>query len=307
MFIYSIDMLFKVVLLCRLALRTLTILGSKTNNLCAMMPQNYLTSSVERDPNASAPSTNKLQYTRLATVKEGPGGGINPHSLKYTLDQVDAEVDARANHSRASDNTSFPVTWTWLWCQNGDFKVKASLVDAAAGMTDKIVELRPPFHFVDKPADQLAANERLVDPVYKDSRLYKDPQWIAEVVFFARCVFKLHSLNRNRTTHPLPPHSLSYRKSSNVELRVDLIYEWIKENLRPCSRQDADPINVIEKELLKLPNVDRSVLTSAGLGSIAKSRRRSGHAGNRGDDYIYVIAIKPGDEKTPVQLKARPM
>jgi hypothetical protein len=266
-----------------------------------MMPQNYLTSTVERDPNASAPVTNKLQYKRLATVKEGPGGGINPHNLKYTLDQVDAEVDARANNSQCSDNTSFPVTWTWLWCQNGDFKLKDD--SSAAGMADKIVELRPPFHFVDKPADQLSPNERQVDPVYKNNSLYKDSQWVSELVFFSRCFYKLHDLNRNRTTHPLPPHSIDYRKASNVDVNVGSVRAWIVANLIACDKSDADPCSLIEKEIRKVPGVDGSVLTSAGLGTSAKVRRRQNRDGVVHSDYYFSISLKPGDVAKPVKLK----
>ena len=49
--------------------------------------------------------------------------GVKPHSIKNILDQTDAPLDARHNHSGATANTSFTVSWTLAWAQNGDLTI----------------------------------------------------------------------------------------------------------------------------------------------------------------------------------------
>ena len=93
-----------------------------------------------------------------------------------------------------------------------------------------------------------------------------------------------------------------------MELSTALVLEFIQNELKACDRQSADPCEVIDAKVLSLPDVDGSVMTAAGMGNTAKSRRRSGAGGRGGrDEHIYVIAITPGGQKTPVQLKTRPI
>lgn len=292
----------------KLVLRTQQILGTKPTNLCASLTQNFLTSNIERDPNAPAPTSLKLKGCRLATVKEGPGQGINPHTLKYTLDQTDVGMDARSNNSRSSEDTTFNVQWTWFWSQNGDFKIHDRYVhDPSAGVSDKVVELRPPLHFTQKPEAELLSNERQVDPMYKEGRIYKDPQWIAEIIFWARAFHVLNDLNKNRVIHPMPPQSVKYRQNSNVDLHPAMIRGWMEKNTVYCEARDADAVDTIVSAMKEeLYWLDSSLLQAAGFGKTEQKRRRHGAGGRGGSDDIFTTKLNPDDpDRRPLKLKPK--
>ena len=79
-------------------------------------------------------------------MKEAPAKKILPDNLKNILDMTDVHVEARANSSKTKDQTSFPVSWTIVFASNGEVQTDTS--NDTLGLSDKIVEIRPPFLFV---------------------------------------------------------------------------------------------------------------------------------------------------------------
>ena len=127
----------------KLLVRSTIPLGSNYDNYCTSLPQQFFTMEDRRGGNDSLPALAKCNGKRLVTCKELRGkAGVKPHSIKNILDQTDVPLDARHNNSGATANTSFTVSWTLAWAQNGDLTIDSDPM-GANGTSDTIVEYRP--------------------------------------------------------------------------------------------------------------------------------------------------------------------
>ena len=165
----------------KLLVRTSIILGSNFDNYGSSLPQQYFTSEDKRGANDSQPALAKCRNKCFITTKELRGtAGIRPHTLKNILDQTDVNVDARHNHSTDRAVTSFTVSWTIAWAQNGDLKI-ASDNAFTDGIKDKLVEYRPPHNFL---ATCTEDHHRSLNPGMREPSFYQKPEWVGILLRF---------------------------------------------------------------------------------------------------------------------------
>lgn len=292
----------------KLLVRTSIPLGSNFDNYGCSMPQQYFTAEDRRGANDSLPAIAKCRNKRFVTTKELRGtAGIRPHCLKNILDQTDVPLDARHNNSAERAVTSFSVTWSIAWAQNGDLKLQTDTA-ASDGIEDKIVEYRPPHKF---DAACLEDHHRPLDASMRNPDFYKQPDWLAHMVMWTFLFDRLNQsdLCPDRVLAPLPPLSAAIRQRQLASQTVELVKLKLPELLEYCDRKQASTTTAIADRLkTEVPGVDASVLTAAGLGTAAMSRRRTGgKAGGAGanQEQIFVLRLSPlHDGGRPVRLRS---
>ena len=248
------------------------------------------------------PALAKLEKKRFVSCKELRGGqGLRPAAIKNILDQTDVELDARANNSSQHANTSFPVTWTIIWAQNGDLQVAS---DGAENdqISDKLVELRPGSIFGTDAGDE-AADENM-----KNLAFFRRPEWVAEVLMLAFHFDKLNlgDINPDRKLRPVPRLESSYLAAHEELQETQKIRAAAQRLLQYCDRRDAATAAEVEATLKNACRCGGSALTAAGFGTKQKFVRRSGgRAGGRGakKDSIFVASLDGVTPAQPVRLK----
>ena len=288
----------------KLLLRVMQPLGCGQDNLGRMVPNNYFTAASSRDANASQPATNKLRGCRAVSVKESPAGKIQPENLKNILDMTDVNIDARANHSSAKAETSFPVSWTIAFASNAEVQINTAA--DRTGLSDKIIELRPPFLFVADSEKTGDARERSADSKLMDIHHYD--AIYPEVLHFAMAAWPLVSrqLCQSRRMTPMPPACAAIREQMNVVADVSASAgAWALRSLVYCDRKDASTVPQVLQAASDSGH-GASEMTAAGFGSNQQSRRRTGgHRGGKSavSDQIFEVKLKPGDPRGAVRLR----
>ena len=196
---------------------------------------------------------------------------LDPCALKSILDDADVQVSARRNHSQRGEEISFGITWTILLQSQGSIKLREDELDV--GTLDKVVEMRPPFKFIDKKEfdkkEHKELRERVADSDLAD--MCTTGALNGELFYYMKKFYKTldRSICSFRVIVPTTPKSLGYRAEAedNVDGNCDAVKKWMTERLEYCEPKDAAPTRVIHEAMKdRLGKIDPSRRTMSGIG-----------------------------------------
>ena len=275
----------------------LRMLGQGGEYLAQPVPSVFFTSEPRQDANSSMPVTNQLEGAKLVMPKESPPKPLHPLAVKSILDPRDVEVAARANQSRRKDSTTFGVTWTIVIPSQGG--VEFAVADE--GIADKILEFRPPNHFV--AADTVnPANPRHRAVDTELGRMTDAGELSGEIMTFAMTMYATLApeVVKGRVLHPAPPNSLAVQAELKTAMASGEAAIWKIKYLEYCADKDASPVPVINKAMKAAGFSDASVRTACGIGPGRHQYRK----GPKADHFSYYrVSLEEGDTPKPVRLK----
>ena len=191
--------------------------------------------------------------------------------IKMLVAGPDVNVSARANHSRADDVTSFPISWKVFVQSNSGLRYSNSAEDGLAG---KIVEIHPPFEFVPKELfDDENPRQRIAKPSLSTRAL--KGEFAAELFAWARalaCTFHV-DICGGRILSPQPPDVITLCAEA-APVPVSGAQLSLPEKIVKVCEYKTDPTEALECSKLKamFPGHDNSEWTSIGFGSTSNFR-----------------------------------
>jgi hypothetical protein len=246
------------------------------------LPNNYLTVPQRADGDASKPTLNKVGGKRLVVVPECVDAPLIGDVCKMFLDDTDAGINARANHSGKRDNTTFAAPGTLLVMRQTAVKLKSG---DDTGMAKKILEIRPPFDWVVQPepeSRQRQADRTLAAAVYNN-------EFGGEVLHWARVLAPI--LRLSKTRHMDPPRPAVFA-DLEIEALADTalgrLRRWLRGHLVKCELEEASPCSAVIKAVRQeFGGIDAHVMTAAGIGNNDRRRIRTRIGGSESTQLIY--------------------
>ena len=252
--------------------RLTAVLGQGGKYLTVPLPPNYFNNPVRQDAEGSKPVSNQCMGARLIAPKEVPAKPIDPEALKSVLDPRDLDINARANNSSKREDTTFPVTWAIVLLSQGAVTVKEGETDT--GLSDKIVELRPPFQFKEPQLVRENTRERPADKKLHDDTIAK--LLAPETIFWSVAMQPLlgPEICTNRGIYPVPEQAEKNAKEAQAVGQEAKIKEWMCTSLEHCTVDQASTHTEVLAAMSGFGKINASVLTAVGLGDNKDNRRK---------------------------------
>ena len=264
------------------------------------MPPNYLTSQPRVDPEASKPIMAGFQGAKLLTPKEQVAKPLVPVAVKMILDRKDVDVCARNNNSQKGDETSFPITWAIL--VQSQASVCIAVGEADTGLQGKIVELKPPFEFVEESKhDPENARHRIADRAMGEDAV--EGEFNTEVFAWARHMYRTLGVDvcGNRSIVPRPPSVIESETSALENGRKSMILAYLKENFVVCDPKDAAKVVDVNKRLKEIFDADASMLANVNLSKASRGHYRGGP---KAEHFLYYKwQLVAGSKAVPVKFR----
>jgi len=287
-----------------LALLVASVLGQRTDNYSQTLTANYLTSPGREDPEASLPLLNQCAGCKLVTPKEQVAGMMRPMAVKAFVAGPDVNVSGRGNYSQKQDQTSFAVTWKVLTQSNSPLQWSRAPVD---GLTDKIVDLTPPFNFIG--ADEYKPEvdrHRLADSSLSSAAV--NGAFVMEMIAWARalaCTLD-KSICTARNIVPVPPcYTENVQEIKQAEAKSSTtLSDILRKHATYCDTKDATTYSDFKASINRLGPFNQTEWTAAGFGSTASSKGQYRVKGIKKDFFLTQI---PGDtcKRGPIRLKTK--
>jgi hypothetical protein len=275
-------------------------MGQGVNHLAQPLPGNYLVSPPRADSNASLPVLAGCRGAKLLVPKEQPKAHLNPDAVRSLLDGRDVDVAARHNFSLRGEQTTFPVTWTIIVQSHGSIEVAHDEYE----LNNKIVELRPPFEFVDP--DKVIPHTRMRPADREMADRVLDGSLDSELLTWAMAMFPLldRDVCPNRSIEPRPTVILQNAEEVMENSQLHSCREWLTQHCEHVQNsRDASPFSAVKKAMkAALGNINESTFTALNLGARAKTRHRRGP---QSDHFEYFNAPLPSDPTVaPIRLRS---
>ena len=287
-----------------LALLVASVLGQRTDNYSQTLTANYLTSPGREDPEASLPLLNQCAGCKLVTPKEQVAGMMRPMAVKAFVAGPDVNVSGRGNYSQKQDQTSFAVTWKVLTQSNSPLQWSRAPVD---GLTDKIVDLTPPFNFIG--ADEYKPEvdrHRLADSSLSSAAA--NGAFVMEMIAWARalaCTLD-KSICTARNIVPVPPcYTENVQEIKQAEAKSSTtISDILRKHATYCDTKDATTYSDFKASINRLGPFNQTEWTAAGFGPTGSSKGQYRVKGIKKDFFLTQI---PGDtcKRGPIRLKTK--
>ena len=286
-------------------MRIVNFLGDGQNFLATQKKGKYLCSALRDDAESSNPVTASLAGKKYVSFKEIPALPLQPETIKNLMDGNDGMVDARHNHSKPTDRTSFPVTMVLGGCKNSCVSL-ATTGSADTGCANKISELSCDFEMVADP-DANNPRQHLADvtvPTLSASGAYD-----GEYFFWSQAMFKTLAPDICKTRHmwPVPPSIAVNFQAQETDTRslADKLMAWFDEHTIRCTAAEASEVKVVKPAaVLALGPLDGTVFSACGKAqSNGQKRIRTGTRDYW--TYTHRFLNEAGGRDAPVPCKLK--